>query len=81
MEKTVAADDEELSLAMSRISSSRQKIAKALNLLEAASDEIRLACDSQDWNDEVFYQVEEASKSLGFALATLVRWDEEARES
>ena len=46
---------DERALAEERISKSAGYIAKALNLLEAATEDIRLACDSQGWNDEVYY--------------------------
>ena len=47
--------DDSFALAEERISKSAGYIAKALNLLEAATEDIRLACDSQGWNDEVCY--------------------------
>ena len=81
METQLKIIGDERALAEERISKSAGCIAKALNLLEAATEDIRFACDSQGWNDEVYYQVEDAAKSLGFALATLHRWNDEARES
>ena len=55
METQLKIIGDERALAEERISKSAGCIAKALNLLEAATEDIRLACDSQDWNDEVYY--------------------------
>jgi len=38
------------------------------------------ACEAEGWNEEVVYQVNEAATKLGFALATLERWDDECEK-
>jgi len=62
------------SLNKARVESSKDRIAKALNLLETTSQELKWACEDEEWNDDVVLQIDDAAKSLGYALATLVRW-------
>jgi hypothetical protein len=45
-------------------------------MLEVTTQEVQWACESEKWNDEVVYQIEEAATKLGYALATLYRWDD-----
>lgn len=68
-------NDEE-SLAQLRIENSRKRVAHALNLLETVNQELRWACESMEWNDDIVYQVGEAAEKLGYALATLTRWND-----
>ena len=49
-------------------------------MLEVAVDDIKGACQMNDWNDSVAYQIEEAATKLGFALATLTRWYDSLKE-
>ena len=60
-----------------RVESTKKRVAHALNLLEAASQEMKLACESMGWNDEVVFQIEEGMLKLGMALATLERWHDD----
>lgn len=64
-----------LELSEKRIENSKESIAKCLNILENVSQEIKWACEAEQWNDEVAYQIDDASLKLGFALATLLNWD------
>ena len=64
-------------LSNERIASARERIAKCLNMLEITAQELHWACESEHWNDEVVYQIEDAAAKLGFSLATLYRWDVE----
>lgn len=64
-------------LANERVENTKKRVAHALNLLEAASQEMKWACKSMEWNDEVAYQIEEGMLKLGMALATLERWHDE----
>jgi len=64
-------------IANERVENSRMRIAKVLNILETVSQEMKWACESMEWNDEVVYQIEEAATQLGFSLATLTRWHDE----
>jgi len=75
MENTV--DTEKLALAEERIKNGLKRVAKCLNMLETASQEIKWACESQRWNDDVAFQIDEAATKLGFALATLTNWDDD----
>ena len=61
-------------LANERVENTKKRVAHALNLLEAASQEMKWACESMNWNDEVVFQIEEGMLRLGMALATLERW-------
>lgn len=65
-----------IALSNERVAKARKRIAKCLNLLEATKTELHWACDSEEWNDEIVFQLEEAATKLGYALATLVRWDD-----
>lgn len=65
-------------LATERVENTKKRVAHALNLLETASQEMKWACESMNWNDEVVYQIEDAMLKLGTALATLVRWNDDA---
>ncbi len=70
--KTVASDIE---LSNERVANARKRIAKCLNMLEATAQELRWACEAENWNEDVVFQIEEAAMKLGFSLATLDRWD------
>ena len=64
-----------IELSNERVENAKKRIAKCLNLLEATTQELRWACESEHWNEEVIFQIEEAAMKLGFSLATLDRWD------
>lgn len=68
-------------LANERVENTKKRVAHALNLLEAASQEMKWACSSMNWNDEVAYQIEDGMLQLGMALATLERWHDEGNVS
>ena len=61
-----------------QIERSVKRLAKALNLIEALRDELQFVFEQTDWNDEVKYQIDEAAAKLGFSLATLSTWYEDA---
>lgn len=61
-------------LANERVETTSKRIAHALNLIEAANQEMKWACESMGWNDDITWQIDEAAAKLGFALATLTRW-------
>lgn len=61
-------------LANERVENTKKRVAHAINLLEVANQEIKWACESMGWNDEVSFQIEESTLKLGMTLATLVRW-------
>lgn len=63
-------------LSNERIDNARKRIAKCLNMLEVTTQEVQWACECEKWNDEVVYQIGEAATKLGYALATLYRWDD-----
>ena len=57
-----------------------KRLAKALNLIEAMRDELQFVFEQTEWNDEVKYQIDEAAAKLGFSLATLSTWYDDAEE-
>lgn len=65
-----------IELSNERIENSKKRIAKCLNMLETVKDELNWACDAEGWDSEVAFQVEAAATKLGFALATLTRWND-----
>ena len=60
-----------------RVESTKKRVAHALNLLEVANQEMKWACESMGWNDEVAFQIEDGMLKLGMALATLERWHDD----
>ena len=63
-------------LSNERINNAKYRIAKCLNMLETTVQDVKWACESEKWNDEVAFQIEDAATKLGYALATLYRWDD-----
>ena len=61
-----------------QIDRSVKRLAKALNLIEAMRDELQFVFEQTEWNDEVKYQIDEAAAKLGFSLATLSTWYDDA---
>ena len=62
------------------IDRSVKRLAKALNIIEALHQDLEFVFEHTDWNSEVNWQIEEAASKLGFALATLSTWFEDAEE-
>ena len=62
------------------IDRSVKRLAKALNIIEALHNELEFVFEHTDWNSEVNWQIEEAASKLGFALATLSTWFEDAED-
>lgn len=60
-----------------KIDNAETIIAKAVNLLEAANEEMQWACDHFKWNDEVCIQIDTACGKLGITLAILTAKDDE----
>ena len=64
-----------------QIDRSVKRLAKALNIIEALHQDLEFVFDRRtDWNSEVNWQIEEAASKLGFALATLSTWFEDAED-
>ena len=64
-----------------QIDRSVKRLAKALNIIEALHQDLEFGFERRtDWNSEVNWQIEEAASKLGFALATLSTWFEDAEE-
>jgi hypothetical protein len=78
--KILADASKNTDLAYKRIEESKKMVAKAINILEAAVERVKWACDDGDWDSGVAYQIEEAAEKLGYALATLTTWDDEDKE-
>lgn len=64
-------------LARERVERAKNSIAKSLNALETTAQELKWACESQGWNEDIVFQLEDAATKLGYALATLTRWYED----
>ena len=63
------------------IDRSVKRLAKALNIIEALHQDLEFVFYRRtDWNSEVNWQIEEAASKLGFALATLSTWFEDAED-
>ena len=64
-----------------QIDRSVKRLAKALNIIEALHNDLEFVFEQNPtWNSEVNWQIEEAASKLGFALATLSTWFEDAEE-
>lgn len=66
-----------IELSNKRVENERKRIAKCLNMLEVTIQELRWACEAEQWNEDVVFQIEEAAMKLGFSLATLDRWNDD----
>ena len=65
-----------------QIERSRKRLAKALNLIEALYEDLEFVFEQRtDWNNDITWQIEEATTKLGFALATLTNWYDEEEEN
>ena len=64
-------------LSIERVENAKKRIAKVLNMLQVTNQELKWACESQNWNEDVIYDIEDAGLKLGYALASLMTWDEE----
>ena len=64
-------------LANERVENTKKRVAHAINLLEVASQEMKWACESMGWNDEVAFKIDEGMLKLGMTLATLERWHDD----
>ena len=67
-------------LSIERVENAKKRIAKILNMLQVTNQELKWACESQNWNEDVIYDNEDAGLKLGYALASLMTWDEEIQE-
>jgi hypothetical protein len=57
---------------------STEQLAEALNLLEASYYNLKYRYDENPgWDRGLLCQLEDASAKLGYALATLVNWDDD----
>ena len=63
--------------AMAEVKAMAPKVARCMNLLEGLIQDGKRLCNQFHWNDEVFYQLEEAAQSMGYAMATLLTWDDD----
>ena len=43
--------------------------------------DIKFACELAKWNDDVYFQIEDAAIKLGYALATLTTWNDDCDET
>ena len=59
------------------VDAAKEYLSQALNLIEAATERMEWECERGNLNDDVVYQMKESATGLGFALATLCRWNDE----
>ena len=52
-------------------------LAKTICNLDLDADRLRLACKAMDWDDEPVYDMQDAMRNAGLALAKLVWWEKE----
>ena len=64
-------------LSIERVENAKKRIAKILNMLQVTNQELKWACESQNWNEDVIYDIEDAGLKLGYTLASLMTWDDE----
>ena len=71
-------EEEREKRAQEKVESAKKHIATALNHLEIASQDLEYVFEiKQDWNDMVKFGVDEGVVKCGFALATLVNWNDD----
>ena len=63
-----------------RVNESMKRVAKIVNINECVIEDMGFACEAEQWNDDVVYQLKEAQTLLGQALATLVNWFDDIEE-
>lgn len=51
-------------------------IAKSINLLEVACEDLKIACRNCNWNSEICYQIDDACRKFGVCLAGVLASDE-----
>lgn len=69
-----------IELSNKRIENAKKRIAKCINMLQTTVEEVKWACEAEEWNDGVVYDIEDAALKLGYSLATLYRWDDPEEE-
>ena len=67
-------------LSRQRIETSVKGIAESINRNEMVIQDLEWACEAEEWNTDVVFQIKEAQMLLGQALATLVNWFDEPEE-
>ena len=55
-------------------------LAKTICKLDLDADRLRLACQRMDWDDEPVYDMQDAMRNAGLALAKLVWWEKEEED-
>ena len=62
-------------LTKERIEQTRIDIAKVINTLESVSQRMEWVFECNDeWDNDIQYQIEDATRLLGMSLATLTTW-------
>lgn len=64
-------------ISLERVEKAKKRISKILNMLQITNQELKWACESQDWNEDIIYDIEDAGLKLGYVLASLMNWDED----
>ena len=56
------------------------EIAHAVNILEAANEEMKWACEHFRWNDEICMQIDDAIKCFGSVMASIIRFNKDEHD-
>jgi len=67
-------------LSRRRIEEARKALAYIIQKLENHIQNVEWACEQENWNSGVTYDMREASQKLGMCLATLTTWFDEPEE-
>lgn len=69
-------------LSRKRIKDAVKGVATIINKNESIIQDLEWACQQEEWNEDVVFQLKDAQLLLGQALATLTNWfsDEEGED-
>ena len=70
-------------LSRTRIKDAVKGVATIINKNESIIQDLEWACQQEEWNEDVVFQLKDAQLLLGQALATLTNWfsDEEGEDN
>ena len=70
-------------LSRTRIKDAVKGVATIINKNESIIQDLEWACQQEEWNEDVMFQLKDAQLLLGQALATLTNWfsDEEGEDN
>lgn len=63
--------------ANAKISTCIHDLSIVIQKIEQIVDKGKYVCEQMGWDEEVFWEIDEAGKKAGYALASLTTWDED----